>query len=62
MSNNGIYLEKQNKYGFRLNINHPRINELYRRFKEWKSLPANLPLDNEQRLEFENYVLQTLKK
>ena len=62
MNNNGIYLEKQNKYGFKLNINNARINELYRRFKEWKGLPANLPIDNEQRLEFEKYVLQTLKK
>ncbi len=62
MSNNGIYLEKQNKYGFKLNINNARINELYRRYKAWKQLPANLPLDNEQRLEFESYVLQTLKK
>lgn len=62
MNNNGIYLEKQNKYGFVLNINNSRINELYRRYKAWKGLPQNLPIDNEQRLEFEKYVLQTLKK
>lgn len=62
MDNNGIYLEKQNKYGFKLNINNKRINELYRRYKAWKGLPANMPISNEQRLEFENYVLQTLKK
>lgn len=62
MSNNGIYLEKQNKYGFKLNINNARINELYRRYKAWKGLPVNLPIDDEQRREFEKYVLQTLEK
>jgi len=58
---NDIYLYN-NPYGFRLNINNPRINDLYRRYKIWKGLAANLPITDNQRREFENYVIAMLKK
>jgi len=48
-----------NPYGFRLNINHSRINELYRRYKVWKGLPSTMPLSDEQRHEFEKYILNS---
>ncbi len=47
-----------NKYGFRLNLNNARINELYRRYKAWKGLPQQMPLSDKQRHEFESYVLK----
>lgn len=58
----GIFLPLgRNPYGFILNINEPRINKLYRRYKKWKGLAANFPITNNQRHEFESYVLETLK-
>ena len=53
---NSIYL-KNNRYGYRLNLNHPKINELYRRYKEWKGLPVTMPLTDAERRDFEEYVL-----
>lgn len=50
-----IYLQN-NKHGFRYNINHPKINELYRRYKKWQGIPQGDPLSDEQRREFENYL------
>ena len=49
-----------NPYGYRLNINHKRINELYRRYKAWKGLATNMPITDNQRREFEGYVLRML--
>ena len=49
-----------NKYGFRLNLRHPKINELYRRYKAWKGYAPHLPLSDNERREFENYILPML--
>lgn len=49
-----------NPYGYRLNVNHPRINELYRRFKAWKGIAPHLPLSGEERKEFETFVLKKI--
>lgn len=51
-----------NRYGYKLNINHPKINELYRRYKEWKGYAYNFPLTDEQRHEFEAYVMPKLQQ
>ena len=53
--NKSIYNDG-NPYGYRYNVNHPKINELYRRYKKWKGIPSNFPMSNEQRLEFECYI------
>ena len=52
----------QNPQGFRLNINEPRINDLYRRYKAWKGLTGHFPITDEQRFEFERYVIEKLEK
>lgn len=58
----GVYIPTgRNPYGFQLNINHPRINALYRKYKAWKGLPENFPISDEQRREFESYVLPKLR-
>lgn len=46
-----------NRYGYKLNINHPKIRNLYKRYCKWKGLSLNYPLTDEQRKEFEGYVL-----
>lgn len=59
--NTSIYLHN-NKQGFRYNINHPKINELYRRYKKWQGIPQGDPLSNEQRRDFEKYLDGIFKK
>lgn len=43
-------------FGYKYNVNHPLINELYKRYKEQNGLAQNFPLSNAQRKEFENYL------
>lgn len=54
--NNSIYAPP-NPYGYRININHPRINALYERYKVWRSIPHTQPMSEEERHEFESYIL-----
>lgn len=51
-----------NKYGYRLNINNPLIYEYYERYKKWKNLNFRYPISDEQRKEFEEYMINFLKK
>lgn len=53
---------KNNKYGFQLNLNHPKIKELYFRYKGWKNIGFNHPMDDADRIEFENFVIKDFKK
>ena len=57
----GFYASK-NKYGFRLNINHPYINKLYLRFKASKGVGVNFPLNDTDRREFEIVIIERLQK
>lgn len=60
--NNDVSIfNEDNDYGYKFNVNHPKINELYRRFKLWKGYSMNFPLTDEQRFEFENYLINTGK-
>ena len=52
---------ENNPYGYRLNINHPKVHELYRGYMRWKELPPHFPLSDAERLEFEEMVLAKLK-
>lgn len=49
-----------NPYGYRYNINHPLINDLYRRYIYWKGLER--PMTDAERFEFERYVYKHLKQ
>ena len=49
-----------NPYGYRLNINHPKIKPFYDRFKKWKGI-ALIPSDAERR-EFEDYMVGYIEK
>ena len=54
---NTIYAP-ENKYRYRINITHPKIEPLYKRFKKWKGVPDWCPLSDAERLEFESYILK----
>lgn len=49
-----------NKHGYRVNVNHPKINALLRRYKRWKGIRQTEPLSDKERLEFENYIMGIL--
>lgn len=49
-------------YGYKVNINHPDIAPLYVRYKKWKKIPLWCPLSDKERLEFEQYIINSQKK
>lgn len=55
----GILLAN-NPYGYRVNINHPRVAELYERYKRWKGIAHTTPMSDNERTEFETYILAKL--
>lgn len=57
VSKNTIYAP-ENKYGYRINMMHPKIEPLYKRYKKWKGIADWCPLSDAERLEFESYILK----
>ena len=49
---------EDNPYGFKLNINHPRVAELWKRFEKYKGIGGRPPRDDERR-EFESMILNS---
>lgn len=47
-----------NPYGYRININHPKVRKLYERYKKWKGIPPATPMSDNERLEFEMYLIK----
>lgn len=45
-----------NKYGYKYNVNHPLINDLYTRYKKGKGIAYTHPLSDIERADFEKYV------
>lgn len=56
--NKSIYIA-DNKYGYKININHPEICPLYERFKEKMKTPI---LSDKQRFYFESLIFQMIKR
>lgn len=48
-----------NKYGYRVNINHPKIRPLYERFKNKK---CEIILSDKQRFEFEMIIMNLIER
>lgn len=56
-SEESVILDPPNPYGYRINISHPRIRPLYDRYREWRGIPKHFPLSDQERFEFEEYIL-----
>lgn len=56
--NDSIYAEP-NKYGYKINVNHPKIRPLYERFKE--KLGERI-LSDTQRFTFEMLIFQMIER
>lgn len=53
---------ENNPYGYRLNVNHPQINELYKRYLVWKGLNYGFPISDAERFEFETLVISEIER
>ena len=51
---------KPNQWGYRYNINHPKIKELYQRYCKWKSIYR--PMTDQERYDFESYIDKLIQK
>lgn len=49
-------------YGYRIDISQPKIKKLYLRYKKWKGIPDWCPLSDNERFEFENFLIKGGKK
>lgn len=56
--NDSIYA-KPNKYGYKININHPHIKPLYERYKS--SIKAKI-LSDAERFDFERHIFAALER
>ena len=52
---------KPNEWGYRYNVNHPKINELYHRYMKWKGIIGR-PMTDAERYDFESYIDTLLQK
>ena len=55
-------LMSDNPYGYKVDISDPKVLPLYKRFKKWKGIPNWCPLSDEERFEFESYILKDKKE
>lgn len=58
-NNDKIILDKPNKYGYQVNINHSKVQPLYERFKRSKKA---IILSDKERLEFEEIIMKKVRK
>lgn len=56
--NNSIFAPP-NKYGYKINIQRPKIRPLYERYKK---KVGEIILSDQQRFEFEGYIFQMLER
>lgn len=55
----GIYT-KSNPYGYRLDLRHPLVRQLYDRYKDKKGISHSAPLSDDERHDFEGKVIPWL--
>lgn len=53
---------RNNKYGYRANINTPKINKLYQNYRKHKGLPIWCPLSDAERIQFDAIFIWWLHK
>lgn len=58
-NNHDSYFAPQNKYGYKISINHPKIKPLYEAFKKKKKA---IILSDEERFEFEAIIFKMIER
>lgn len=53
---------KPNRYGYKINVNHPRIRPLFAAFHKHIGVPESVPLTNAQRFQFEAMVMEMIRR
>lgn len=54
----GIYLPRNNKHGYGVNITHPEIEPKYREYRRRLGIPIGCALSDEQRKDFEREIVR----
>lgn len=57
-NDNSSLFAPQNKYGYKININHPKIKPLYESFKKKKNA---IILSDDERFEFESIIFKMIE-
>lgn len=64
----GIFRDQNSRIGgfdkvpYLINVNHPIMNQFYKRFKERNKIPVAYPPSDKQRAEFENWIIDLIKE
>lgn len=53
-------LAKNSCSGYRLNLNHPAVNVLYRKYREDIKIRSGFPLSDNERFDFEDLAINNL--
>lgn len=57
-----IFHEPTPQHPYRININDPTMNALYRQYKEYRKLPMQFPISTRDRLIFERGVFRLIER
>lgn len=62
LKTDGSIFTDDNRYGYKININHPSIRPLYERYKQKIGVPSRIGLSTAQRFEFERAILELIER
>lgn len=57
-----IFHEPTPQHPYRINLNDPAMNALYRQYKEYRKLPMHFPISTRDRLIFERGVFRLIER
>ena len=57
-----MIFDTPNRYGYRVNINHPKILPLYEAYHKHIGVPLHIHLTTPQRLRFEAIIFRMMQK
>lgn len=62
LKTDGSIFTENNRYGYKININHPKIYPMYVRYHEKIGVPLHIHLTTAQRLAFESAVMKWFER
>lgn len=62
IAENPSIFNRNNPYGYRINVNHPSIRPLFEAYYKRIGVPFSIPLTHRQRMRFEEAVIELIEK
>lgn len=62
LQTDGSIFAHKNRYGYKININHPSVYPLYVAYHEKIGVPLHIHMTTAQRLRFESIVMRMIEK